>query len=140
MARQTSPIVDTRATRTKVRKAFAELRKTGAIARMNFSCCMGCASSELDGIAEEQGLHRMVYYHKQDGESFKNGYDLHVRYCIHAYGNLIKPPKGLAETQEELIKTWGHLICAALRAEGLTVKWDGSTGSTIVVRQIEKEL
>ena len=128
---------DVAATRTKVRRAFTALRKTGAIARMNFGCCMGCASSELSEIAEKRGLHRIVYFHQQDNYSFVCGSDLHVRYCLHIYRAGKKPVLPMTAVEADLLKTWGHLICAALQAEGLNVEWNGSTDHTIVVKPIE---
>lgn len=54
---------------TPIRDAFAELRKHGYVARMNFSCCGGCASYEIGQSKKYQG--KCVYYHRQAAERLR---------------------------------------------------------------------
>ncbi len=50
--------------RNAVGKAFTALRKQGFIARVNFSCCTGCASYELSEMARTRKKDRAVFSHR----------------------------------------------------------------------------
>ena len=103
--------------REKVRKAFVALRRNwGYAARMNYKCCMGCATA-----AAAPDDRPLVYYHAQDSDrAFKDGRSLQIRYCA--------PAK-----LENQIAAVAVNTVATLRAMGLEVNWDGDTDKTIEV-------
>ena len=98
--------------RTKIKRAFKELRKSGYICKSNFLCCRNCAWSHLD--QEHPEADKIVFYHNQDNDNIKGGnidsYGLHLAWV----GN-------------------GYEICYHLMKQGLNVEWDGTGGQRIKV-------
>ncbi|MGN9890371.1 DUF6891 domain-containing protein [Micromonospora sp. L31] len=99
--------------------AFRALTAAGVVARENFTCCQNCGVDEIGAdvprTIEPRGY---AFYHRQDAERAVAGSPVFV-----AYGLFGGPAS--AEIGEE--------VAAALRAEGLTVHWNGDTGSRIQV-------
>lgn len=110
--------------RPAVNRAFRELRKQGLVCRMAFSCCGGCASSELYPVVKKRKARGAVYFHRQSDASFRKGKDLYI-----AYGSL----KGV----DKATKAIGDQLVLALRDEGLVVEWDGDPGQCVVVKTAE---
>ena len=116
--------------RTAVSKAFRTLRKKGFIARMNFACCMTCAVHELTEIARTRNKDRAVYYHRQDAESFREGFPLHIRFFY-------LPPEDDDSDHTALEKEVGEQVATALRKQHLKIEWDSNPLHTIQVVGIE---
>ncbi len=56
-----------------VTEAFKALRQQGYTTRQNFSCCGGCAMSELAAEVEQGKNHdKFVTYNRQNGEAFND--------------------------------------------------------------------
>lgn len=111
--------------RPLVAKAFKTLRRSGLICRMAFKCCMSCACAELEPMLKKSGKRAAVYFHRQDDASFRDGYELHIRY---------------APLDGEDIPAWkalGQEVVEALKEQGLVVEWDGDVYNTIVVKTVE---
>lgn len=53
--------------RQMVREAFAELRRQGYTAKMNFSCCSSCAWYEL---SEAGKADKAVFFNRQSNDAF----------------------------------------------------------------------
>ncbi|MFG1839527.1 DUF6891 domain-containing protein [Micromonospora sp. NPDC049175] len=99
--------------------AFRTLSAAGLVARESFSCCQNCGTAEIgDEVPQGQTVRGYAFYHQQDAENAVDGSGLHV-----AYGLFGQPTTADIGTE----------VAAALRAEGLTVHWDGSTGTRIGV-------
>lgn len=103
--------------RDRIRSAFRRLRSRGFVARMNFSCCSGCACAELEHLGVKAG-DDVAYYHEQDAEAFddrgmiaERGGSLMIRHSGDTYA-----------------------IVGALSWAGLHVEWDGDTATCIEVR------
>lgn len=116
--------------RAAVGNAFAALRKKGFIARANFSCCMTCAVHELTEMAHIRKKDRAVYYHRQDAESFREGFPLHIRFFY-------LPPESDAADSTAQEKAVGEQVAAALRNQHLRIEWDGNPNRTIQIIGIE---
>ena len=97
------------ALRPLVKAAFKQLRAgRGLITRMGFMCCMSCACAALDEMLEKRPKIRgAVYFHRQDDESFRDGYDLHLRYA----------PRG-DDPDNDVWKALGYEVVEALREIG----------------------
>ncbi|MEU8331523.1 hypothetical protein [Micromonospora sp. NPDC048839] len=99
--------------------AFRTLSAAGLVARENFSCCQTCGVAEIgDEVPRGRTARGYAFYHRQDAENGVDDSGVHV-----AYGLFGQP------TTADI----GAEVAAALRAEGLTVHWDGSTGTRIRV-------
>ena len=110
---------------TLLDEAFAALREQGLTVEDNFACCQNCGLSEIGGEAAE-GSPGYVFFHQQDTESAASGYGLMLAYG--AFGG-----------EEEASTAIGHQTVEALRAAGLTVEWNGSVRSRILVRMEWRE-
>lgn len=96
-----------------VRSAFSILRENGIFARMNFKCCMSCATAAVPKDRPS------VYFHNQDAEHFnRGGKPLCIRFCT---------PDG------KRIKTLANTAIRVFKSAGLTVVWDGDTNHIIEV-------
>ncbi|MEH0980965.1 DUF6891 domain-containing protein [Micromonospora sp. CPCC 205556] len=102
--------------------AFRALTAAGLVARENFTCCQNCGLDEIGADVprpiEPRGY---AFYHQQDAERAVAGSPVFI-----AYGLFGGPPS--TEIGEE--------VAAALRAEGLTVHWDGDADSRIQVPMV----
>ena len=116
--------------RSAVSNAFAALRKKGFIARVNFSCCMSCATYELTDMARARKKYRAVYWHRQDDAHFREGFPLHIRYFY------LSPEDDDNDTSAEE-RTVGEQVAAALRNQNLRIDWDGNPNRTIQIIGIQ---
>ena len=109
--------------------AFAALRKQGFIARQRFSCCSGCAGSELATYvgempaAKRAKVRGVVFYTRQDFAN-KSKF-LHIKYGPVDSAKVGKVGLPTVEV--------GQAVFEALRAAGLNPEWDGSPDKTIIV-------
>jgi len=118
-----------RAGKALLNKAFADLRKQGIMAKQNYLCCMGCASSSLgEEIRQAHASHPNkylggAYYHSQDAE------DLRERgFCHIGYG------AAPDSANEELFAlTVGQAVKLTMERHGLKVDWDGDVTQRIRV-------
>jgi hypothetical protein len=92
---------------SKLTKAFDELRKHGYFAKEDFWCCQTCGWA---AIPDEQA-DKAVFYHNQDTERLQETGELYL--CWSGDGQEIK---------------------TILEAEGLTVEWDGTDNTRILVK------
>lgn len=120
--------------KTKIAKAFAQLRRKGYIARMNFMCCSSCGWYEIGGSSlsghqrsDIDPVQKAVFYNKQAEErAFRPG----------PFWNGRKAPKSRM-LQEDLYLQWfgnADEILMALKANGLNADWEGSPGHGIVIK------
>ncbi|GAA1107213.1 hypothetical protein GCM10009630_00110 [Kribbella jejuensis] len=110
----------------KVAAAFAELDAAGIVARMNFTCCQTCGSTEID---DERPADRpstgYVFFHSQDGERLADN----PAHLFLAYGAFdIPEPEWL-----DGVTAIGNQVAAVLRAHDLPVTWNGSSDQRIQV-------
>ncbi len=106
--------------------AFAQLEAGGIVARMNFTCCQTCGSTEIfDERPADQKSSAYVFFHQQDAERLaEDPAELFLAY-------------GAFDADET---TWkarlvevGHQISAVLRAHHLPVTWSGTSDQRIQV-------
>jgi hypothetical protein len=136
--------------------AFAELERSGWVARMDFTCCQTCGHAEI-GDERTGGEHSYVFFHWQDTEGLADpDPTLYL-----GYGYFETHPgldRGLADAAEETedpglrsraaeqharIETAvGATLVECLRRHGLRVEWDGSheTRPFIALRDWHKPL
>ncbi|MFG1650900.1 DUF6891 domain-containing protein [Micromonospora sp. NPDC049275] len=99
--------------------AFRTLSAAGLVARENFTCCQNCGADEIgDEVPRGRTARGYAFYHRQDAERGVDGAGVFVTYGL--FGQPVS-----ADIGEE--------VAAALRAEGLTVHWDGNPGTRIRV-------
>ncbi|MEU8422198.1 hypothetical protein AB0C15_15130 [Micromonospora sp. NPDC048835] len=99
--------------------AFRTLSAAGLVAREAFSCCQNCGVAEIgDEVPRGRTARGYAFYHQQDADHALDGAGVYLTYGLF----------GQPATVDV-----GEEIAAALRAEGLTVHWDGSTGTRIRV-------
>ncbi|MEU9110484.1 hypothetical protein AB0D04_01485 [Streptomyces sp. NPDC048483] len=107
----------------RVAGVFAALERQGLTARMNFSCCSGCALAEIGGERAEAD-HGFVFFHYQDTESLADGGGLSVRYGAYADSG---------HDRAEV----GRTVVAALSEAGLPAQWDGNPDKVIEVAPLD---
>lgn len=97
-------------------QAFKAIRRNKIVARQNFSCCGGCACSELGTILEKRTDQRGgVYYHRQDNDHLREDGVVYLGYGA-------RPDSADDKAESEAI---GREVVAALEAVGLVVTWNG---------------
>jgi hypothetical protein len=117
--------------RKRALKAFAELRKSGYVARANFSCCGTCATSELadyvNGVFKRLGkkIPGAVYWHHQDNERLLRDGRFYVGFG--SYGEEV----GNSDVQI------GKDLVAALKKNGLIIEWNGRAETRVYVKGLE---
>jgi hypothetical protein len=92
---------------TNLTQAFKALRRKGYFAKQNFMCCQSCGWKEI----AELGYEKAVFYHAQDKDLYKEGYDLFLAWD----GD-------------------GHEIVNVLQHYGLEVIWTGALCHRIQVK------
>lgn len=116
---------------TQLGVAFEALRKAGFIARRGFSCCRGCAGSQLaidleakseDKRAKVRGA---VFYTKQDADHLRKEEDFYL-----AFGPIHSQKFGKVG---EATETIGAEAVRLLRESGVEVSWDGKAETCILV-------
>lgn len=133
---------DLKETKARLTKAFRYLRKqNGILAKQNFMCCGGCAGHALaDRITEENAAkpgrwNGSVYYHRQNNDSLIELGEVYIHFG-HADGcrdasNVIKD-----ENRPNDTKAIGQCAKEALEHFGLTVEWDGTENTCILVKGV----
>ena len=138
----------------RVARAFAALEEQGLIARMNFTCCNTCGTSEIGdertpladpgkgyGYREEQ----YVFFHQQDADRLaEEPADLLLTFSAWRASRNTDPEvlaaarRGDDEAAQririETDREVGERVAAALRAEGLVVHWSGDPAQRIAVQ------
>ena len=95
--------------KSKLTKAFSELRKMGYVAKQNFWCCQRCA---WEALTDEEA-EKAVFYHEQDNKDLKeNGT------CNLAWNGD------------------GKLIVEILEKNGVKVDWNGTDNSRIGIELV----
>jgi hypothetical protein len=113
------------ATYSKLKAAFKLIKKSAYITRMNFWCCMSCASSALDQMLDARPkMDGVVYFHKQDREHFQKDGEINIRYFHRKDGMAVVVAQD---------------VLAALREVGLEPIWNGDPGHTITVKTFQDE-
>ncbi|MFD3482036.1 DUF6891 domain-containing protein [Streptomyces sp. NPDC058665] len=109
----------------RITSVFAGLDAAGIVARENFTCCRGCGLAEIGAEAEDpQTVRGFVFFHMQGTESVAAGGGLSLYY-------------GGFDGSEDTTTAVGDEVTTALKAAGLSVKWDGSPGSAIDVTNLD---
>ena len=101
-SRQMSNPID----KSRITKAFSELRKLGYFARQNFLCCQSCAWAEVP----ENKSEKVVFYHNQDNDNLKSEGKCHLAWS----GD-------------------GNEIVSVLNKHGVKTEWDGSSNTRIKI-------
>jgi len=115
--------------RDRLTKAFREAGKRGLVARQNFSCCGGCASSELGSMATARGKDGVVYYHRQDAERLRPS----GRYGRNPGADHVYLGYGSVHDGDAATVDVGNKVCEALARAGLAYEWDGGAATRIKV-------
>jgi len=111
--------------KTRLNCAFLALEKDhGFITDEGNHCCQGCTCAFLSQKYEEEGKAYKAYafYHEQDAEGLENNGKIYI-----AFG-AFSP-----EDDDERDEWAGEKIKEAIERTGLTVKWDGSSATRILV-------
>ncbi|MEU5385117.1 DUF6891 domain-containing protein [Kitasatospora cineracea] len=106
----------------RLARAFGALEAAGITARENFTCCSSCGNSEIG--AENPEARGFVYFHSQSTGHAAEGHGLSLH-----YGGFDGSPGTTAAV--------GHEVAAALRAVGLTVRWDGDPSRAVEVTGLD---
>ncbi|MCI9889610.1 hypothetical protein JT358_14260 [Micrococcales bacterium 31B] len=137
----------------RVARAFATLNSQGIVARENFSCCNTCGTSEIDaersrqaGRADGYGYResQYVFFHQQDAQRLVDEpAQLFLTYSAWRLTRDADPEllaaaaAGDAAARKQLRRVTdgqvGERVAEALRAEGLTVRWDGNPNARLAV-------
>ncbi|NHC46979.1 DUF6891 domain-containing protein [Motilibacter aurantiacus] len=112
-------------------RVFNRLELEGVVARMSFTCCQACGCAEVgDEVQPGQERHGYVFFHSQDAEGL-----------IDPDAALLLTYGALEAADEEVWQATslavGEQVVAALRAEGLTVHWDGRLEQRIQVQGLD---
>jgi hypothetical protein len=107
--------------------AFTVLDAAGIVAREDFACCQNCGVTEIGGEVSESavGVRGYAFYHQQDTDDAVEHGSLHL-----AYGPFNAEPQPGTDPIVEV----GREVADTLRAQGLTVIWDGTAAQRILVR------
>lgn len=111
--------------KTRLKNAFADLRKRGWFARMNYLCCQTCGfysaaqaiKARTGDTSDDDVTTPILFYHAQDNERAFAG--------------------GTRNIQGTLYLSHSGDACVAvgvLVSHGLDVQWDGDNGTRIAVR------
>lgn len=129
--------------RGRVGCAFKALRALGFIARQNFLCCGGCASSQIASDfgampkSKQNKVRGAVFFHRQDRERLDDGGALFIRFgaidteCKCGQENPHRA--STADLSGMSTADVGDAVRIALEAEGLKVEWDGDPDKCIEV-------
>ena len=138
----------------RVAAAFEALDAQGVVARMSFTCCQTCGTTEIDDertalpdVAEGDYAYRewgYAFFHEQDAERLADEpATLWLSYSTFTPAPDVDPSllerwrAGDESLRREVIvasdRAVGERIATALREQGLDVSWDGDTGQRIAV-------
>lgn len=136
--------------------AFADLERNGIVARMNFTCCMQCGTTEIDdertpSEPDENGYPfaqwAYTFFHMQDAErlgdepsdlylsysAFRPAHDLDPALVAAAFGG---DETAKAHMIAHTDQTVGRQVADALRTQGLSVDWNGDNNQRIRVTDV----
>lgn len=137
-------------------RAFVALADEGVLARMNFTCCQNCGTTEiddertpLDAVAAGPGRYgydewAYTFFHQQDAEGLGEP-DAVLRLSFSAFtaapdADPADVAAGRAGDQEAMKRVMAHTdavvgraVVSALVDQGLTVMWDGTAAQRIAV-------
>jgi len=92
--------------KTKLNKAFKQLREMGYFAKQNFLCCQSCGWNAIPDNQSEN----VVFYNQQDNEDLKETGECYLSWA----GN-------------------GEAIVETLRGNGIKAEWDGTESDRIKI-------
>ena len=99
------------ATAEQINEAFRDLRRQGFFAEADFCCCQSCAWYQIDNSEDCEPEENVVFYHEQDAEDLDESGECHLAW-----------------------RGDSAAIVKAMQKHGLTVEWDGSKDSRILVK------
>ncbi|MFD7154809.1 DUF6891 domain-containing protein [Kribbella sp. NPDC059898] len=109
-----------------VAAAFAELDAAGVVARMNFTCCQTCGSTEIhDERPSDRPSVGYVFFHSQDAERLAED----AAHLLLAYGAFDAPEP----EWNDRVTAVGHQVAGVLQAHALPVTWSGSSEQRVQV-------
>jgi len=118
-----------RRVREAMAAAFKDLRSIHRfIARANFMCCGGCASSAFATQAEKSRKPYAVYWTRQDDANLRDGRTFYLGYGAHDRGDI-----------GERTVFAGKLVTKYLTLHGIRWEWDGKAESRIGVLGMEPQ-
>lgn len=121
----------------KLVRAFALVRKRGVIARQNYLCCTGCASSAIaveinDKVTKDarvkDKVKGVVFFHKQGG--FFSGRSGSVSTCYLHFGQVETSAHGPVGLPSLAV---AKILVECLREVGLAFEWDGTSDKCVEV-------
>lgn len=111
----------------KLDEAFAELDRSGIVARQHFTCCQTCGHTEISYEIGRTTVYRTVrgyvFFHSGDTDHVLGNDVLYL-----AYGT----PNGTDDDGVQI----GHEVVAVLRRYGLSVEWNGLIQKRIGIKNI----
>lgn len=113
--------------------AFDALESRGVLTRHNYWCCGGCAGGALADEYEKDPKPSViggVFYHEQSAESAIDGHGLML------YFDALPSTEMFGEAQRVV----GEMVATELRAQGLTVEWDGDASTAIFIPRFKVTL
>lgn len=134
--------------------AFADLEASGVLARMNFTCCNTCGTTEIDDERTPdhdapEGAYPFrewayTFFHSQDAERLADApADLFLTYSSFRPAADVDPDlmararAGEQEAREQVVRhtdaTVGRIVVDALAAHGLAPDWSGDPTRRIAV-------
>jgi len=137
----------------RVARAFAALNDEGVVARMDFTCCNSCGTTEIDdertalpeaGEGYRYREEQYVFFHQQDSDrlvdepaqllltysAWRAARDTDAELLAAARGGDKDAERRIREETDRKV---GERVAAALAAEGLTVTWNGDPGQRLAV-------
>ena len=112
--------------REAISDLFKELRKHGFVARMCFTCCGSCGSYEGREIAVKQSKNKLVFYHRQNDESFKYDGKVYLHYLDINEQSHDEDCKRIGQEIVEII---------GLNHPNIEAVWDGDPDKCIIVQR-----
>jgi hypothetical protein len=121
----------------RLSRAFAEMNRSGIIAREDFTCCQRCAGGEIfDEIPVDSVPSGFVFFHQQDTLRAAAGGSLLLGFG--AFSEQVDelgpgPRVRHAPTGDDAHAAVAERAVATLQAEGLRTSWDHTTTQRITV-------
>lgn len=108
--------------------AFAELDRSGIIARQHWTCCQTCGHTEIkyeiDEMTEYRTVRGYTFFHQQDSEFAVEKDMLYL-----AYGTVDME-------DDEAVLAIAHEIVTTLRRYKLAVEWNGTIQKRICIKEL----
>ncbi len=126
----------------RLNELFKLLRKEGLIARQNFSCCGGCAGSELATYYGElcdagkgDKIKGVAFYHQQDAETLRCEGGTYLAYGeVSHWDSEAKAVKYKSPLSTEEV---GRVIERCCRQLNMMYEWDGNPSTRFWVQTDE---